>query len=46
MNGGTLPENELLDQTVPAPPVEVPEAPAGSYRQEDVDMIDKAYEGK
>lgn len=46
MSGGTLPEEELVQQ-IPAPaPIAVPEAPAPSYRQQDVDMIDKAYEGK
>lgn len=44
MSGGTLPEEQLLDQIAGPAPVAVPEPPADSFRQSDVDLIDQAYE--
>ena len=45
-HGGTLPENLLLEQTKAPAPVEIPETPPNSYRASDIELIDKAYEGK
>lgn len=46
MSGGTLPENELVEQIPVTPPADVPAAPEPSYNPSDVDLIDRAYGDK